>query len=423
MKEGDVVRIVDLEEWNDDYGNISIGCTGIIVDTYKEGCVYFVQIDGMEDEEIDTFALLKSELEVVEEGGEIDYMANFEFTPEYIMKQTHLTQEEKIIFNAIYWEDPCDIDYLLKTINTLSYEEMLKSLYKLESLGFIIESPRERHVYYTTYKMGTQKQQQKSEKESVIITEPEADLLLLMKTVEEYYKERGVNYKISKNGRKILERVVRFLNNMWKVKDEFDSAEEYKHKAELYTSYIRYVYKNLDDSNLNQLKRMVYTGNKQAWKKSLYSTHKGRFIPYFYDYQWSGTHYYGILKKEIPKEPESSMYWTTVDTFLLSRWRTKTYPICRQVLFALETIIIYSMFNRTPEVNDLIYKHIAYVQEFRQALKKGTEDNLVEFVRGEKKVTKKKKEKGDVCIDCKIKDSCKNHNDNVFVVTCGEKVK
>ncbi len=429
-EEGDVVRITNVHKdfvlSDEEYENLAalIGGTGVIIDVdwTETFVVYEVRLDIFENGKLsengDARFFLDSEIELIEKGGEIESMSAFEATPKYILEQSYLSLQDKMVYIAIYEEDPCDIDLLCERV-TIPYEDMLETLNKLLGFGFIVESTKERHVYYPTFKMGkTQQKHKTKEKESTTVTGAEADLLLLMKVVENYYKERGVNYKISKKGRKNLKKVVRFVNNTWKKKDEFDQKDEFAQfetKADLYTSYVEYVFQNLDDEDLNQLKRLVYSGNKQAWRKSLYSTHKGKFVPYFYNYQWSSTHYYDIPKQEIPDNPKDSLYWTTVNTFLLSRWRTKSYPVCKQVLFALETIIIYSMFKKVP-VSELIHKHVKYVKEYRQAVKRDAEDNLADFLSNDKK-------SNDVCQDCKKKDTCKNNSPNVLVVNCNEKIK
>ena len=433
-EEGDIVRVTnvckDFTLSDEEYEELStrIGSTGVIVDVdYSQiMTIYQVLLDVYEDGKVleadEPKIFLEEEVELIEKGGEVEDMSAFEATPKYIMEQSYLSLHDKLVYVAIYEEDPCDIDLLLKRI-TIPYEDMLLTLEKLLGFGFIVESTKERHVYYPTFKMGKPQhsiKKKEKETETTTVTGAEANLLLLMAVVENYYKERGVSHKISKKGRKNLKKVVRFLNNTWKKKDEFDSLGEFEVKADLYTSYVEYVFQNLDDEDLNQIKRLVYSGNKQAWRKSLHSPHTGKFIPYFYNYQWSGTHFYNIPKQEIPKEPKDSSYWTTVNTFLLSRWRTNSYPVCRQVLFALETIIIYSMFRKLP-VSELVLKHKKYVKLYRQAVKAEREDDLEDFFLKDKK--NEDKENRGCCYDCTKKNTCSTYSPNIYMVNCNDKIK
>jgi hypothetical protein len=428
MEVGDTVIITNIgrEDFIDQDPTLEeyIGCTGIIIDSddTELGIIHhvhldiFVNLEGIEED--DTYSFLESELEHSWEGGwypgmnEIDAV---EINTAFVMDQNYLSNEEKLAFVVICTEQPCDLDILCKDVD-VSFKEMGNIIDKLLDLGFIVESMTSKNMFYPSYTLNVDKQKKKEkEKEKTVITDADGDLLLLMKSLEEYYKIRGVSYKISKNGKKVLTKTVTYLNKVWE-KDREGPGDEFQTKGDLYKSYIAFIFQTLEDSALNHLKRLLHTGSRSAWRKSIemgLETTSGRmFIPYFYDYQWSTTQYYGINKNEIPTDPKSSMYWTTVEIFLLNRWRTKTYPVCRQVLYALETVIIYHLFRRGKEnAQDLMGKHRIYIKEYKQAETRDVLDDLSEYIKQNKKTS-------DICHNCLKKNTCLKVNENTHIVTC-----
>ena len=399
-----------------------IGCTGIIIDSDDTdlGVIHhvhldiFANIEGLEED--DTYSFLESELEYSWEGGEwVDEMQGIEINVQFVLEQNYLSKEEKLAFTVICAEQPCDLDILCNDVG-VSFREIGNIIDKLLDLGFIIESKTERNMFYPNYTLSVDKQKKKEkEKEKTVITDTDGDLLLLMKTLEEYYKIRGVSYKISKNGKKALTKTVTYLNKTWKKEFLTEVGGQFETKTEMYQSYIVFVFESIDDSGLNQLKRLLHTGSRSAWRKSLETTSGRRFIPYFFDYQWSNTHYYGVDKNEIPKDPKSSMYWTTVEIFLLNKWRTKTYPLCRQVLYALEIVIIHHLFRKgiveDKDTKALIDKHKIYIKEYRQAEMRDVLDDLSEYIKQNKKTS-------DICHNCIKKNTCLKVNEHTHVVTC-----
>jgi hypothetical protein len=423
METGQVVVVTNIHKESSDeqYHELKqfIGFSGIIldIDYTPNGNVYHVQLDVYntihELEDDDTQAFLGSELEAIG-GGEEEEMSSFDITPKYVLKQKDLSPKEKLAFIVINEEAPCDLETLCQRADLL-FDDALNVVDKLIDLGFIVEAVGTRNIFYPTFhleRMGTVKKE-KGENEKTVMTDADADLLRLMYEVEEYYKKRGVSHKISKNGKKVLKKTVTYLNNVWKKKEEFDSHGEFQSKGDLYLSYLEYVFQNLDDDDLKQLKRLTFTGNKGAWRKTLNSPHTGQFIPYFFNYQWSETHYYGINKNEIPgyDDVNDSMYCTTVEVFLHSKWRTKTYPVCKQVLYALECVIIHHLF-RNRDARDLISKHKIYVREYKTAEARDKLDNLTDYVKHNKK-------NSNVCHNCKKRGDCVN--DKVTVISCDER--
>lgn len=425
MEVGDVVIVTNIgrDDFIEHDSRLEefIGCTGIIIDSddTEVGVIHhvhldiFANIEGLEDD--DTYSFLETELEHSQEGGYwIDEMEGIEINVAFVMEQDYLSKEEKLAFTVICAEQPCDLDILCEDVG-VSLKEMGNIIDKLLDLGFIVESKTERNMFYPSYALGTEQKKKEKEKEKTVITNAEGDLLLLMKVLEEYYKIRGVSYKISKNGKKALTKTVTYLNKTWKEEFLTEAGQQFETKEEMYQSYIEYVFQILDDDALNQLKRLLHAGNRSAWRKSLSTSSGNRFVPYFFDYQWSDTHYYGIAKSEMPKDPKSSMYWTTVEIFLLSKWRANTYPICRQVLYALEIVIIHHLFRKQivgeSDINSLIGKHKTYIKEYRQAEMRDTLDDLTEYIKQNKKTS-------DICHNCIKKNTCLRVNENTHVISC-----
>jgi hypothetical protein len=429
MEVGDMVVVTNIgrEDFIEQDSRLEefIGCTGVIIDSddTEVGVIHHVHLDifaNIEElEEDDTYAFLETELEpswVGWEGGVWeDEMEGIEINVAFVMEQDYLTKEEKLAFAVICAEQPCDLDVLCEDVG-VSFREMGNIIDKLLDLGFIVESKTERSMFYPSYTLSADKQKKKEkEKEKTVITDTEGDLLLLMKTLEDYYKTRGVSYKISKNGKKALAKTVTYLNGIWKKIFLEPEGDGFNNKGDVYQSYIDFVFQNLDDGDLNQLKRLLHRGSRSAWRKSLTTTSRRMFIPYFYDYQWSDTHFYGVAKSEIPKDPKNSMYWTTVEIFLLNKWKTKTYPICRQVLYALETVVIHHLFRKgavgNKDTRGLVDKHKEYIIKYRQAEMRDALDDLTEYIKQNKKAS-------DICHNCVKKNTCLRVNEHTHVVSC-----
>jgi len=245
-----------------------------------------------------------------------------------------------------------------------------------------------------------------------VLSDKDKDLLLLIKKLEEYYKQRGVSYRISKKGRKWLNHTTTYLNKTWKDKETFDELKEFESKEDLYTSYIEFTFKNLEDSDLKHVKRLVFAATKSAWRAFLKNTYV-RFKPKLLEDFTSNEKFIGILKKEIPQNPKAKGYWTTVDTFLINKWKTKNYPVCKQVLYALERVIVAHLF-RKQSAKDLIKIHDKYVKEYEVAEARGKLDNLIEYI-------KENKRRSNICHGCTKIASCKDAKTGALIISCGDK--
>ncbi|NIU82606.1 MAG: hypothetical protein GWN64_03805 [Candidatus Thorarchaeota archaeon] len=123
--------------------------------------------------------------------------------------------------------------------------------------------------------------------------------------------------------------------------------------------------------------------------------------------------YLGINRGAIPKEKDikKSGYYTTAVIFFLSRLQHKRYPICTDVLYALEMLIAFKLYNRM-EVKDLLDKHIIYANQYKKAKEMGKLDNLLEY-------SKTGKVKSYFCADCDKFDICNDQSREIK--TCKEK--
>jgi hypothetical protein len=240
-------------------------------------------------------------------------------------------------------------------------------------------------LYYPTFSLKKDGQDGKKEatKEKVSITEKDKDLFLMVKKLETYYKQRGVSYRLSKKGKKHLKHAVGFLNAYWKEREKNKELSAFNTKGEMYEDYINHTFRNLADNTLQHVKRLTFSATKSSWKTSLKKEHS-TFTPYILKPSFSSTIFYGLDKREIPKDPKEKGYWTTVDTFLLKKWRTKSYPLCKQVLYALERVIVAHIY-RKQSVKDLVEKHNEYLNEYKRAEKRGELDDLMEYINEGKK--------------------------------------
>ncbi len=162
---------------------------------------------------------------------------------------------------------------------------------------------------------------------------------------------------------------------------------------------------------------MKYSGSKRGFKNWL-DKPTYRFEPHLIDKKFDDSTFYGVAKKDIPKDISKSGYWHTYKIFLGSRYKAGGYPIAKQVLYALEMCIIFMLFRKkgvdNVNANHLVAVHQKYLIEYKRAESAGKLDNLQEFV-------KQNKLKSNICNDCIKKQSCSTFKSNAIVVNCSQK--
>jgi hypothetical protein len=298
---------------------------------------------------------------------------------------------------------------------TMTFAETLVN--KLISKGLIIASTTQGNTFFCNYQLRPEDIKKQEDKEKTVITEEDKDILLFIGAVERFYHKNGVNFKISKNGKKHISKAVYFLDGLWKKKKDKPELEQFELKDDLYTTYIEYVFDKVPKGNLNQLKRLKYSGSKRGFQNWLEKP-SWQFEPHLIAKTFDDKTFYGVLKENIPKDIAKSGYWSTYRIFLGSRWKTKSYPVAQQVLYALEMIIIYMMFRKKGvgdiDVKHLVAVHTRYVEEYKRAKMANKLDDLGAFV-------KENKLNSNICNDCIKKRVCSTYKTAAIVVNCSQK--
>ncbi|MHA1949332.1 MAG: hypothetical protein ACW99G_04990 [Candidatus Thorarchaeota archaeon] len=387
-----------------------IGERGIVIST--DGVYYKVLLDNYIQEEEKVFFEDEIGLFALEGGDNVVMYVPINY--KYILNSKELSAFEKLVYFLISEEEPVSRQSICETIgihaefaNTILAKLLAKSLITQKSAG------NDMPMYYPVFHLKQKKEKKEPQTDPKLLQNLDNDVLLMVSQLEHYYKNRGVSHKISKNGTKKLGKCVEYLNRIWKTREEHREFDEFEIKADLYYCFVEFAFKDLVDNELNHLKRLNYAGTKTAWraymKRSL-----GDFSPHLIDKSFSLGKFYGIDKDAIPTEPKDSGYNTTLHTFLIPKWKTKSYPVCPEVLYALEAMIIYSMF-RKKDITKLKQMHTKYVTEYKLAEERDKLDNLLDFVG-------KNKKNSDYCHECAKKVSCVQSNSNAIVNKCSEKV-
>ena len=244
-----------------------------------------------------------------------------------------------------------------------------------------------------------------------------------MACLERFYKQNGVGFKISKNGKKHIAKAVYFLEGQWKKKITEKSAPEldqFDLKADMYQAFIEYAFRNVPKSDLNLLKRLHYSGTKKGWKGWLTQPNY-QFNPVLLRKETDKLHFMSLVKADIPpaKDLAKSGYWYTVKVFLKNRWDNKDYPIAKQVLFALEVCIAFMLFRKVgiegTDVTKLLAMHHVYAKQYNTAVVTKRLDDLAEFVRSNKM-------QSTLCHNCLKKDSCAIFKSDAVVVNCTQRM-
>ena len=391
-----------------------LGEKGIVTDT--DGVMHTVFLDKYQEE--GPLCFLGEELSLVFptltlEGGE-DKPVYTPITPSYILGKTDLSVFEKLTYFLIHHENPATYKEIEECLGATEYfaQTVVK---KLLDQGLIIRSKTHADTFFCNYQLNPSAKT--TEPKQTVITEDDKDILLFIQCIEEYYHKKGANHPISKNGKKYITKAVYFLDGMWKKKKIKPELDEFEVKADFYNAFIEYALNNVPKDDLNQLKRITFSGTKRGFKSWL-TKPTYRFEPHLVEKKFDNDTFYGVLKKSIPVEIEKSGYWNTYRIFLGSRWKDGGYPLAKQVLYALEMIIIFMMF-RKKEINGvnsghLIAVHGKYLTEYKRAEMSGKLDNLTEFVT-------KNKLNSNMCNDCTIKRGCTTYKTAAIVVNCSRK--
>lgn len=414
----EVTGLYDLEsELHSSAYSHLIGKRGTVVKS--DGYMFEVLIDGSNPSDRSFF--FEDELGLLTDEGGNDITMYTPITYKYILGRNDLSAFEKLAFITMSEYSHLTLEGIAERLG-VQKEFATAILAKLMSQGLVTEGKGEYktgRLYFPVFHLRRpvtgDKETEKKDKETVVHTvEGDNDLLLMVAALEKYYKSRGVSHKVSKNGRKKLAKTVEYLNKVWKEKDQHEEFEEFELKSDLYYCYIDYAFKNLIDNELNHLKRLNFAGTKAGWRGYMKKGMKG-FDPYLLnakDYNFGK--YMGVAKDTIPKDPNDSGYATTVGTFLLPKLKTKNYPVCKEVLYALECLIVYKMF-RLQDVSMLKTVHANYLAEYKRAEDLGKLDSLLDYVG-------KNRKNSDYCHDCHKKISCIQAKSAAIVNKCSEKV-
>lgn len=397
-----------------------LGCYGTVMSTDEE-IMHSVLLDQYIDKGAMVF--LNSELEVIQtegivipKGGEVSNMYQ-PITPQYILALPSLSVYEKLCYFIVHFENPADYNIIMEYAG-VTKEFAQTVIRKLIAENLVVESNNNTGLFFAQYNIMPTKKKKKEKEEKTTISEADKDLLLFQQSLERYYHSRGVNFKVSKNGKKYMAKAVYFLEGQWAKRKEIDILREFEVRDDLYSAFIEYAFNGVAKGDLNQLKRLTYSGTKRGWTVSL-SKPTYRFMPELTEKKFDDGFFYGVKKSDIPKDVEKSGYWATYKIFLGSRWQEGTYPVAKNVLYALEMVIIFSLFRKAKpggaEIGMLINIHGKYLKEYKRAVACRKLDNLADFVtQGEKN--------SDVCYDCIKNDTCPTYNSSAIVVNCTQKV-
>jgi hypothetical protein len=416
---GTRVKITGMQFVEEDpSASVYLGEKGIVV----ESDAYMSQVFLDKYQEDGPLHFLHDEVEIIpplymmEEGGELKKVYT-PITPQYILGRKDLSVYEKLVYFIIHHENPADYEIICEYASTtMKFAEVIVK--KLVGEGLVLPSKTQGNIFFCNYQLRPDDVKKKKEKETkTVITEQDKDILLFIQALERFYHQSGVNYPISKNGKKHITKAVYFLDGMWKKKKEKPELEQFELKDDLYTTYIEYVFDKVHKSDLNQLKRLKYSGSKRGFMNWLEKP-TWRFEPYLIDKKFDDNMFYGVNKKDIPKDVEKSGYWSTFRIFLGSRYKSGSYPVAKQVLFALEMCIIFMLFRKQKisgiDSAQLINIHGKYVDEYKRAKAASKLDDLGEFV-------KENKLNSNVCNDCTKKTTCPTFKSAAIVVNCSQK--
>ena len=393
-----------------------LGAVGVVQDT--DDIMHHVLLDNFLKE--GPMVFIDSELEEITwthiaEGGEVKAVYT-PITPEYVLSQPKLSVYHKLCYFCVHFNNPADYEQLCDSLGvTMEFARTL--IAGLMEKGLVVESKTQKNLFFASYQIAQQAVPPKEKEEATTITEKDKDILLFIKALEKHYNLKGANHKISKNGRKYIAKAVFFLDGMWNHKRIKPEMDEFEVKDDFYLTYIEYVFRNTHKDDLNQLKRLSFSGTKKGFKTFLVKP-TYRFDPHLVDKKFDEKHFFGVKKDKIPKDITKSGYWNTYKIFLGSKYADGNYPIAKQVLYALEMVIIFMLFRKQTigkaDSTSLINIHSRYVIQYRTAQATNKLDNLKDYVLSNKM-------KSDVCNDCVIKGKCVTRKTAAIVVSCSQK--
>ena len=208
------------------------------------------------------------------------------------------------------------------------------------------------------------------------------DQRVLLKAIEEGLLKQGKTMKISKNAKKLFPKITGFLNTNY-VKTPHKLYT--KDRGSFYSAYVDFAISYMKE--MFSIKSLTYSKIQKAFLKKLEENKADNFVfsPTFHNCACGNGLFYGIKMNTIPKNIKESNYWPTLYFFLLKRIKDGSpYPICSQVLVALERIIIYKFFLKETDTKELIELHVKYKKEYKKAHSMNKLDNLAEFFAKEK---------------------------------------
>jgi len=386
--------------------------------TEADGVLYHVKLDV--DDSPHPVVFMYDEIEVIRspirEGGDKPSMTYI--TDKYILGRKDLSVYEKLAFFVIREEDPADIDKLCEYLSgTPQFIRTVAN--KLIEKGLVTEGKGQSGIFHHNFMLTAPKKEEKKTEEKTVESKEDSNLHLLMSVLQEFYKQKGANHKISKNGRKQLEKAIYYLEGQWKKKKDNIELQQFDLKRDLYQAYIEYTFKDVPKEDMNQLKRLSYAGTKRGWKAWL-TKPAYRFTPLLLSGVSDANTFIGVIKSEIPspaKLPKSG-YWYTYKVFLNNRWDSGEYPIAKQVLFALEMCIVFMLFRKVSiegiDVSRLVTQHHKYSREYQNAQVSNQLDDLSAYV-------KDNKLSSNLCHNCTLKEKCPTYKTSAVVVNCSQR--
>jgi hypothetical protein len=329
----------------------------------------------------------------------------------HIIENTDLSLSQKLVAIAAEIYNPVTIKQLHKIFVSQKGEVFVKNaIERLEKLKVVYT--KKNKVYPVVTLLPPPKTESEKE-EKIEITESDKDVLLFMQKLQEFYVGKSVEASISKNGKKNIRRAVEWLNAT--LIREFNSSFS---KESAYASYIEYALGHLAGTQLKHLKRLNYAGILAGWVSRTQGSFRiilDKFEPILLNHDKTDkAQFLGINRGAIPKAKDivKSGYYTTAIIFFVSRASYERYPICTEVLYALEMLIAFKIFNRV-NVDNLLDLHKLYVRQYDKAKKMGKLDNLLEY-------SKTGKVKSFYCADCDKFDYCTDQGKSVK--TCKDKL-
>lgn len=419
-----VTKIMFAEsDQHKNYYNHLIGELGWVAKT--DGHLFEVVLDEFADEGYKVF--FQDELQEIDDltakEGACMPTVSGGVTFKEVLKRRDMTAYEKLVYVVVYEFAPVDLE-LICTCLDVNLETARHVIAKLMEKRLVTNGVAEANLFWPTFSIqvgspcisGTDTSVKKKDKKKETTWDAESEeakVLLFLKQIEKYYHQRGVKHHISNKGKKYIKKAVSYLEKIWKERADHPELAEFELLEDIFYSYIEYTFKGLVDNELNHLKRLTFAGTKGGWRAMTKNT-MYKFNPYLIEKSFTDKYYFGIPKNEIPEDPVQSGYHTTLQAFLFSKWKYGNYPISPQILYALESYIIYKLF-RKQEITDLKAMHKKYLEEYKLAEARGTLDNLQEYVN-------KNKKRSDYCHDCGKKGECELSTKGSIVELCSEKV-